>query len=86
MRDRSFERDHYCPPGFTDRQAINDSQKYGEWRVVTENDCGLTSLPHAGSNNYSKDAKQIRDDFRHYFNSPEGEVPWQYDMISATRS
>ena len=85
MADKSFEKDNYCPPPPPppDYQAVN-GQRYGEWRAVTENDNGLASLTQAGSNDYSKDAKQIKDNFCQYFNSPEGEVPWQYDMISAT--
>ena len=86
MADKSFEKDNYPPPpGFTDYQAVN-GQRDGEWRAVTQNDNGLVSLTQAGSNNYSKDAKQFRENFCQYFNSPEGEIPWQYDMISATRS
>ena len=85
MSGKSFERDNYCPPGFADYRSSN-GQRNGEWRAVTQNDNGLVSITQAGSHNYSKDAKQIRDDFCQNFNSPEGEVPWQYDLLSATRS
>ena len=85
MADKLFERDNYCTPGFADYQVIN-GQRNGEWRAVAQNDNGLASLTQVGSHNYSKDAKQIRDGFCQYFNSSEGEVPWQYDMVSATRS
>ena len=35
-----------------------------------------------GPNNYSKDAKIVRDGFSEYFNSNEVQVSWQRDMVS----
>jgi len=46
---------------------------------------GLLPLMRAGSNNYSKSAKEIRDDFRDYFCSEEGSVPWQWETVLRTR-
>lgn len=37
------------------------------------------------SNNHTKSAKQVRDDFRDYFNSEEWWVPWQLERIRSTR-
>jgi hypothetical protein len=37
-----------------------------------------------GSNNYSKSAKDARDDFKEYFNSQQGAVSWQMDMVTRT--
>ena len=45
---------------------------------------GLVSICTNGSNNYSKSAKNVRDDFRNYFNCHEGSVSWQLDMITCT--
>ena len=36
------------------------------------------------SYNHSRDAKQVRDDFRDYFNSETGSVPWQLTMVTST--
>ena len=64
----------YCPTGYED----------GEWRqeedIQTE---GLQPLSSAGSHNYSRDAKQVRDDFRDYFIGA-GAVSWQWDYVSRT--
>lgn len=43
---------------------------------------GLSPLSQQGSNNYSQQAKNVRDDFREYFMSPEGSVSWQNDIIA----
>ena len=81
MSGKSFERESYCPPGFTE-----DNGTGGGWRELTSGDTGLLPLRNAGSHNYSVDAKQIRDTFCHYFNSPVSEVHWQYDIVSASRT
>ena len=33
------------------------------------------------TNNYTRKAKEIRDNFREYFNSNAGSVPWQLDRV-----
>ena len=40
------------------------------------------SLSQQGSNNYEHNAKFIRDNFKDYFNSPEGSVNWQDNVIN----
>ena len=40
------------------------------------------SLSQQGSNIYGHNAKFIRDNFKDYFNSPEGSVKWQDDIIN----
>jgi hypothetical protein len=52
-----------------------------EWRTTVANDGSLLPVLQTGSNNYSKDAKTVRDEFCKYFNSVEGSVPWQMEMI-----
>ena len=78
MRDKDFSRSSYCPHGFVDTD-----EQLGGWRkVIKDNGCGgMTDCTTIGSNNYSKNAKDIRDKFSQYFNSPEGEVSWQWSMI-----
>jgi hypothetical protein len=39
-------------------------------------------LGNVGSNNYSNEAKRIRDEFKEFFVTPQGEVPWQYCHLS----
>ena len=39
-----------------------------------------------GSHNYSLDDKQVWDDFRDFFSSVAGSVPWQYNMVYSTKN
>ena len=62
--------------------------QHSDERVATdaiEVEGGLLPLMRAGSNNYSKSAKEIRDDFRDYFCSEEGSVSWQWETVLRTR-
>ena len=43
---------------------------------------GLFPIHKVDSNNYSKDAKIVRDSFFEYFNSNADQVPWQHEMVS----
>lgn len=55
----------------------------GEWRRYSNQ--GLLNITNMGtSNNYTKIAKQVRDDFRDYFYSEAGSVPWQLNTIKST--
>ena len=83
MANKKFEETNsYCLNGFIDQ----DVQRYGEWQEIVKDDSWLIPLSRTCSNNYSGDAKVVRDMFCNYFNSPEGGVPWQLDMVSVTMS
>lgn len=76
MAGRRFgENQEYYASQYSDEEVNTDGVEMGE---------GLLPLRRAGSNNYSKSAKEIRDDFRDYFNSNEGSVPWQWETVLRT--
>ena len=58
----------YCPPSFVDSFGSEGIQ-LGDWREETQGDNGLLPLRLDSSNNYSRDAKETRDNFRTYFNN-----------------
>lgn len=61
--------------------------RFGDWRKEIGDMHGLRPIQQLGSNNYKKDAKLIREHFRDFFCSMEGEVPWQWDIIvTSTRN
>lgn len=69
----------YCPASYVDLEnAVGTTP--GEWRrhAISE---GLVPIGHFGSNNYSKTAKQVRDDFKNYFMS-DGQVDWQWATLT----
>ncbi|XP_057310470.1 uncharacterized protein LOC130648435 [Hydractinia symbiolongicarpus] len=79
MAERCFQSSNYCPPGYADTQ-----NRPGDWRQAIGQIDALQPIQRAGSNNYSKNAKKIREQFRDYFVLPEGQVNWQWDMIPRT--
>ena len=80
MRDRDFT---YCPIGFADVEN-SQNRRSGEWRNETENFSGLLPITILGSHNYTRTAKETREDFMRYFNSAEGSVEWQWDYVNRT--
>lgn len=72
----------YCPSGYADKET-QDGFVPGEWRKDTQSLTGIQDLPHTGSNNYSKQAAAIRDEFKRYFNG-EGAVDWQWNIVTNT--
>ena len=68
----------YCPPNLTDQEGPNGYIP-GEWK--RENSSGLEDIRRIGSNNYSTDARVVRDAFKDYFNN-EGSVDWQLDTVN----
>ena len=83
MSGRSFGNyGAYCSIGYVD-QETERGQLPGQWRDEASYQAGLIPLSNASSNNYSQDARIVRD-FRAFFNSEEGSVPWQRAMVMST--
>lgn len=67
----------YSHPESFDREMENGCILPGEWRDTSTT---LPTLNSRGSNSYSRDAKEIRDSYREYFNTL-GQVSWQEKII-----
>jgi len=81
MKDRLFDENPYCPQGYVDCER-NNALVDGSWRSACDGDSGLEPIGRVSSNNYSKNAKDVRDTFCNYVNSYQGQVSWQSDMVS----
>ena len=53
----------------------------GDWRIEGMPANNLMDAQRLGSNHYGEEAKQIREEFKDFFVTPQGEVPWQYRYI-----
>lgn len=83
MNEKSFGSvARYCPIGFADTEGPGGAQLRGEWRDIVKRDQGLRHLGRVGSNNYSRSAKLVREDFSNYFMSSIGQVPWQWQATN----
>ena len=81
MSKHSQNNFNYCPPNYTDTDGPCGFRP-GEWRKETPASSALEAIPQMCSNNYSREAKEVRDNFRAYFCSPEGSVEWQLNMVT----
>ena len=79
MADHKF----YFPPSFGDL-SIGGTVRPGDWRNDVSCQNGLRNLSKIGSNNYTNDAKTVRDNFCRYFSSDVGAVPWQFYAVNNT--
>ena len=71
----------YAPPGSFDREDPETHDTIpGDWRQ-TQQPQGMAPLVRQGCNRHSQNAKEIRDYLSTYFNSIDGCVPWQTNMI-----
>ena len=63
----------YCPHNFVDQNNRRGRVIPGHWRQDIGATAGLSRLDRnaRGSNNSSKSAQKVRDDYKEYFNSPE---------------
>ena len=73
----------YCPETMVDQDS-HTCFRSGTWRKKTVGFNGLLPIKATGSNNYNSTAKDIRDDFKDYFNSVNGSVSWQWDYVNRT--
>ena len=85
MHGREFEASYeYCPPEMVDMETVNGTRP-GTWRH-TDQSGGLVPLNgNLGSNNYSKDAKIVRQNFRDFFYKGNGQVPWQIQRVTSVQ-
>ena len=75
---RLTENANYTPAGFVDYKDSSGNIILVDWRSeLSSDEGGLRHLNQIGGNRYTFEAGKARDDFKSYFNSPEGEVPWQ---------
>ena len=72
---------NYCPSALVDNEGPNGMCP-GNWRSEITNCTGLIPLNRSNSsNNFSGDAKEIRDLYMDYFNN-EGAVDWQLESVN----
>ena len=63
---RRKERSTYCPPDYVDQETAQGTLP-GRWPVEANGVQGLTALGIQGSNNFSRIAKEVRNDFKDLF-------------------
>ena len=74
---------HYLPSGFVDCQSNSGEIVPGDWRNEIGEGSSFESLSRSRSNRYPDDVAQIRNNFKNYFNSPEGWLSWQVDYVTS---
>lgn len=70
----------YCPSNYVDQDGPTGISA-GLWRREASELGGLQPINNMGSNNYSLDARHVRDAYKEYFNA-EGAVGWQWDLVT----
>ena len=79
LRQRSPE--NYSPPrSFDTKNFADGTVQDGEWRIRVEA-ARMQPLFGTRDNNYTINAKEVRDRYCAYFNSDAGAVPW-HDRFS----
>ena len=75
----------YMPQGFVDVENNSGQVVPRDWRKITQDVNGdygaLDTLPRMGSNRCQNAARTVRNDYCSYFNSPEGQLPWQLEYV-----
>ena len=82
MTENELNNQNYCPQNYIDVEGPNGLQ-LGEWRLDNQNIQGILPINNNTSNNYSEDARMVRDSYKEYFNN-EGAVDWQWDRVNRT--
>ena len=73
----------YCPAGFADHEEAQGSVIRSDWRRDGLGS-GLQSIGRTGANTAPVAAKQVRDSFKDYFISEEGQLSWQTSHVRST--
>ena len=67
------------------RESDNGGIISGTWRTDAFNHALTNNIStDTGSNNFSILTKNVRDNFKAYFNSDIGTLPWQLEYIHST--
>ena len=74
----------YCPPRFIDAEDDAGNFINGTWRDDSSCISGLQSLGQAGGNQHSLSAASVRNAFKNYFVSSQGEVELQCQYVRRT--
>lgn len=67
----------YIPPGFADAVTPAGDLVPGEWRRLCQGDTNLTETARLSTARASRRAVAVRNDFKAFFQTPQGVVPWQ---------
>lgn len=79
---RLTDNANYIPTGFVDSEDSSGNIVPGDWRKEADiEDAGLRRVSQIGGNRYTYEAGKSRDGLMEYFNSPGGEVPWQWQHV-----
>ena len=66
-----------APPGTFDEDDTDTGVTIpGDWRIEGMPANNLMDAQRLGSNRYGEEAKQIREEFKDFFVTPQGGVPW----------
>ena len=79
---RSVATGDYCSLGYLDCEHGAGGFVAGEWRNELHH---MPDIRLLGSNRHSRDAREVRNEFMEYFNSPLGAVSWQHAMVTRTQ-
>lgn len=68
----------YMPPSMVDKENYDSGEiTPGLWRDFTD---GIPSVTRIGSNNYRREAEEIRKTYATYF-CGDGALPWQWKRV-----
>lgn len=72
----------YAPKKFVDYEAFDGSMVDGEWRIISNSNTSSTMIRNSTSNNYSTRASTVRENFKEFFLSEAGRIPWQDNVCA----
>lgn len=71
----------YSPPNFSDSTTASHEVLPGEWRHVVGSQNIFENIKRLSSARASRAATATRNDFKSFFMSPLGKLPWQDHVI-----
>ena len=74
------DNNSYCPTSYSYRDTRSGVTP-GYWRKEESID-GLQPISPQGSSNYSREAKEVWDDFKNYSCSENGFLDWQLERVN----